>query len=265
MEGVSLGFILLRWNGLLIAFGIVLGAFLATLEAKRRFQDAEVVYYLFVPLTLFGWLGARLWHIFTPPLSSVQLGLTTQYYLSHPLDILSFWTGGFGIPGALLGGVLALLVVARKEKLPFWDLADMLAPGIVLAQVIGRLGNYFNQELYGLPTNLPWAIFIQPENRLHGYEQVEFYHPLFAYEALLCIVCLVLLLWLARGRFAGQLKPGDVFLTYLVSYALIRFLLEVLRLDVSLVNNLNVNQVFFACVFIVAGGMLVHRRLAPVL
>ena len=265
MEGVSLGFILLRWNGLLIAFGIVCGALLAALEAKRRFQDAEIVYYLFVPLTILGWVGARLWHVLTPPLSSVQLGLTTQYYLSHPLDILSLWTGGFGIPGALLGGILALLVIAHKEKLPFGDLVDMLAPGIILAQAIGRLGNYFNQELYGLPTNLPWAIFIQTQNRLRGFEQVEFYHPLFAYEIFLSLVSLVLLLWLARGSLAWQLKPGDVILTYLVSYSLIRFLLEALRLDVSLVNNININQVFFACIFIIAGGILIRRRLAPVL
>ena len=265
MEGVTLGPILLRWNGLLIALGIAFGALLAALESRRRFQDAEIIYYLFVPVTVGGWLGSRLWHVFTPPLSSVQLGLTTGHYLSNPLDILAFWVGGFGIPGAIIGGLIALWLTARKDGLQFWELADILAPSVLLAQSIGRLGNYFNQELYGLPTDLPWAIFIQPDHRLSGYEQFEFYHPLFAYEALSTLGGVILLLWLSRGRFAEQLKTGDLFLVYLAYYSLVRFLLEALRLDVAIVNNVNANQVFFAVLFIIASGVFVRRRLAPVL
>ena len=264
-DGVALGPLLLRWNGLLIALGIAVGALLASIEAKRRFQNAEIIYYLFVPVTVWAWIGSRLWHVLTPPLSSVQLGLTTSHYLSHPLDILSFWIGGFGIPGAILGGTLALWRTTRKDELPFWEIADVLAPGMLLAQAIGRAGNYFNQELYGIPTNLPWAIFIQPDHRLIGYEQVEFYHPLFAYEMLLALIGVAFLLWLSRSSFAENLKMGDVYLVYLAYYSLIRFLLESLRLDVALVSGINVNQVFFAILFVVAAGILGHRRLAPVL
>lgn len=265
MDGITLGPILLRWNGLLIAFGISVGALLAALESRRRFHDPEIIYYLFVPVMLGGWLGARLWHVFTPPLSSVQLGLTTSHYLSNPLDILAFWVGGFGIPGAILGGLIGLWFAARKMELPFWELTDVLAPGLLIAQSIGRLGNYFNQELYGIPTNVPWAIFIQPDHRLKGYEQFEIYHPLFAYEALLTLLGVVLLLWLARGRFAEQLKTGDLFLVYLAYYSLVRFLLESLRLDVAIVNNINVNQLFFGLLFIISAGVFARRRLAPVL
>ena len=264
-DGIALGPLLLRWNGLLIALGIAFGALVAAIESKRRFQDAELIYYLFVPVTVWAWIGARLWHVLTPPLSSVQLGLTTSHYLSHPLDILSFWLGGFGIPGAILGGMFALWRAARKDDLPFWEMADVLAPGILLAQAIGRIGNYFNQELYGLPTNVPWAIFIQPEHRLLGYEGAEFYHPLFAYETLLALVGFIVLFWLSRSRFVDHLKAGDICLVYLAYYSLIRFLLEILRLDVALVNGVNANQVFFAILFIVAASLLVHRRLAPVL
>lgn len=265
MDGVTLGPILMRWNGLLIALGIAFGALLAALESRRRFHDPEIIYYLFVPVTVGGWLGARLWHVFTPPLSSVQLGLTTSHYLSNPLDILAFWVGGFGIPGTIIGGLVALWFAARKVDLPLWELTDVLAPGLLLAQSIGRLGNYFNQELYGLPTDLPWAIFIQPDHRLRGYEQFEFYHPLFAYEVLLTLGGVILLLWLARGKFANRLKTGDLFLVYLAYYSFVRFLLEALRLDVALVNNVNVNQVFFALLLIVAFGVFTRRRLAPVL
>ncbi len=115
MEGISLGPLLIRWNGLLIALGIAMGAFLAAYRAKHRDTDPEIIYDLFLPLAIWGTLGARLWHILTPSLSSLQLGLTTQYYLSHPVDLVSFWTGGFGIPGAWLAGTLALLYfVAQK-------------------------------------------------------------------------------------------------------------------------------------------------------
>ncbi|MBI2332457.1 MAG: prolipoprotein diacylglyceryl transferase, partial [Chloroflexi bacterium] len=265
IDGVTPGPVLLRWNGLLIALGIAFGALAAAIEAHRRFQDAELIYYLFVPVTVWAWIGSRLWHVLTPPLSSVQLGLTTSHYLSHPLDILSFWIGGFGIPGAILGGTFALWRASRKDEFSFWEMADVLAPGVLLAQAIGRLGNYFNQELYGLPSHLPWSIFIQPENRLPGYEQIEFYHPLFAYEYLLNLVGVFLLVWLPRSKFAENLKAGDIYLVYLAYYSLIRFLLEILRLDVALVNGVNANQVFFALLFIVAASILGHRRLAPVL
>lgn len=262
-EGFSLGPLDIRWSGLLIALGIACAALLSALEANRRFRDSEIVYYLFLPVVIWGWVGSRLWHVLTPPLSSVQLGLTTAHYLSHPLDILSFWIGGFGITGAIIGGTAALWFLARKEQLPFWELADMLAPGLALALGIGRIGNYFNQELYGLPTNLPWGIFIDPAHRLPEYEQVSFYHPLFAYEAILCLLIFALLLWLSRGRFSESFRPGELFLIFLASYSLVRGLLEFLRLDAALINGINANQVFFVILLLFSiGGIIGRRRFA---
>ncbi len=258
-EGLSLGPLLLRWNGLLLALGIAVGALLAAREAKRRDHDPEIIYHLFLPLTVWGIIGARLWHILTPPLSSVELGLTAQHYLSHPVDAVAVWIGGFGIPGAWIGGSIALLFFARRNELSFWELADILAPGLALAQAISRIGNYFNQELYGLPTNLPWKIFIEPAYRLIGFESVNFYHPLFAYEAILSFANVIFLFWLAH-RFVNMLKAGDLFLAYLGFYSLIRFLLEFLRLDIALVNEFNINQVFFAVVFVCAGISLYLRH-----
>lgn len=243
-----------------IALGIAIGAVLAALEAERRLRDMEIVYYLFLPLTVWGWIGARLWHIFTPPLSSVRLGLTTEYYLSHPLDILAVWTGGFGLPGAILGGTFALWLFAHKYQLSFWGIADALAPGLAAALAIGRAGNYFNQELYGLPTTLPWGIFIDPSHRIPGYEQAEIFHPLFAYESILCFLIAVLLWQMARGRFSGFLKPGHIFLLFLILYSVVRFLLEFLRLDTAIVGGFNINQVFFALLFFAASGMILFRH-----
>jgi phosphatidylglycerol:prolipoprotein diacylglycerol transferase len=248
-EGISLGILFFRWNGLLIALGVIAGALFSIYEAKRRREDLELIYHLLTPMIIWGVIGARLWYIFAPPLSSVQLGLTTQYYLSHPLDLLALWIGGYGIPGLWIGGCIALIVVSHQNDIPFLDLADLLAPGFALAQAIGRLGNYFNQELYGLPTTLPWKMFIAPEYRLAGFESAKYYHPLFAYESILSFISFALLFWLARR----YLKSGHLFFVYLIFYSSARFLLEFLRVDVALVNGTNVNQVFFAIIFICAG------------
>lgn len=258
-EGFSLGPLFLRWNGILLALGVAAGALLAFRESKRRGCDPEIVYYLFLPLTVWGMIGARLWHILTPPLSSVGLGLTTDYYFSHPLDSIAIWSGGLGFPGALIGGSLALLYFARKNEAPFWELADLLAPGVALGQAIGRIGNYFNQELYGLPTSLPWKIFIDPPYRLPGFETVNFYHPLFAYEAILSFANLIFLLWLTR-RLSDKLMAGDLFLVYLGFHALTRLLLEFLRLDAALVYGININQIFFTAVFVFTGIGLYTRH-----
>lgn len=252
MDGISLGPLLLRWNGLLIMIGIALAGILAVQESKRRGYDFEIILDLILPMMIWGTIFARLWHVLTPPLSSVQLGLTTEYYFSHPLDFLAIWIGGLGFPGALIGGVIALYFFCRIYEFKFAELADILAPAIALGQAVGRLGNYFNQELYGLPTAVAWKIFISPEHRLGGYEAVEFYHPLFAYESILSLVNLAILFWVSR-RFADKLKAGDLFLVYLFNASAIRFFLEYLRLDVALVNDVNINQVFAALVAVGAG------------
>jgi phosphatidylglycerol:prolipoprotein diacylglycerol transferase len=245
MDGISLGPILLRWSGLLIMIGVACASILATYEAKRRDYDPEIILDLILPMMIWGTICARLWHVFTPPLSSVQLGLTTDYYLSHPLDLLAIWVGGLGFPGALIGGLIALYLFCRIYEFKFWEMADILAPAIALGQAIGRLGNYFNQELYGLPTAAAWKIFISPEHRPAGYETVEFYHPLFAYESILSLLNLALILWVSR-RFVERLRTGDLFLLYLFNASIIRFVLEFLRLDVALVNGFNANQIFMA-------------------
>jgi phosphatidylglycerol:prolipoprotein diacylglycerol transferase len=110
-----------------------------------------------------------------------------------------------------------------------------------LAQAIGRWGNFVNQELYGQPTELPWGIYIAPEYRVPGFEQFEHFHPTFLYESLLNLMICGVLLWIVR-RFAQQLKPGDVFLLYLIFYSMVRFGMEMLRLDSSGLGGLNINQ-----------------------
>lgn len=255
-EGFSIGPLFVRFYGIILMSGAVAGAFLATREAKRRGYNPEIVWDLFVYLLIGGIIGARIWHILTP---SPSTGVTAAWYLSHPLDALAVWKGGLGIPGAIIGGLIALYFYSRRTGVNFAEWTDIGAPGLALGQAIGRWGNFVNQELYGAPTNLPWKIFIAPEKRLAGYLDVAYYHPLFLYESLWNLMNLFLLLWISR-RFTGSLKNGDIFLTYLVVYPLGRFLLDFLRLDASMVGGLNINQTVMAVVAVGAGAALYLRH-----
>jgi phosphatidylglycerol:prolipoprotein diacylglycerol transferase len=255
-EGLSIGPLTVRFYGIILMSGAVAGAFLARREAKRRGYDPEIVWDLFIYLLIGGIIGARVWHILTP---SPSTGVTTAWYLSHPLDALAVWKGGLGIPGAIIGGLIALYFYSRRTGVNFAEWTDIGAPGLALGQAIGRWGNFVNQELYGAPTSLPWKIFIAPEKRLAGYLDVEYYHPLFLYESLWNLMNMFLLLWISR-RFGDSLKNGDIFLTYLVVYPLGRFLLDFLRLDASLVGGININQTIMAVVAVCAGLVLYLRH-----
>ncbi len=260
IDGFQLGPLFIRFYGIILMLGAVAGGWLATIEIKRRGQDPEVVWDLLVYLIIGGVIGARLWHIFTPPPSSIAQGFTTQYYLTHPLDAIAIWKGGLGIPGTILGGLVAMWIYTRGHKgIGFWDWADIAGPSLALGQAIGRWGNFFNQELYGAPTNLPWKIYIDPQHRLEGFTEVSYYHPLFAYESLLDLANMFFLLWVSR-QYRGRLKRGDIFNLYLITYPLIRFSLDFLRLDASRILSLNVNQSLMAVVAIVAAGVFIWRH-----
>jgi phosphatidylglycerol---prolipoprotein diacylglyceryl transferase len=244
--------------GIMIMLGVVAATLLARAEAKRRGLDPEIIWDMLFWLVIAGIVGARIWHILTPPPSMIAQGITTQYYLMHPLAMIDIRNGGLGIPGAVLGGVLALWVYTRRKKLKIAIWLDVMAPGLALAQAIGRWGNFFNQELYGAPTNLPWKLFIDPVHRLPGFQDMAYYHPLFLYEMLWNLANTAILLWLSR-RFADRLKSGDIFLGYLVIYPVGRFLLDFLRLDASRLAGINANQTLSAIVAVVAMGVLIWR------
>jgi len=257
--GFSIGPLTIHYYGLLIMLGIVAAAVLSHFEAKRRGENTEIVMDSLVWIILGGVIGARIWHILTPPVSMVEQGITTMYYLTHPLAAIAIWRGGLGIPGGVAGGALAFYLYARKRDIPFGLWADIIAPGLALAQAIGRWGNFINQEVYGSPSNLPWAITIDPKYRLPEFMDVATYHPLFLYESLFNLANMGFLLWLSR-KFSDRLKNGDVFLTYLISYPIFRFLMEFLRLDVSIVGGINANQVLMLVIAFASSAFLIWRH-----
>lgn len=257
--GFQVGPFFIRYYGIILMLGAVAAAFLAEREARRRGEQSDVVWDGLIWVILGGIIGARIWHILTPPQTMVELGYTTGYYLTHPLDALAVWQGGLGVPGAVIGGLIAMYIYARRKKLNYLVWLDIVAPALALGQAIGRWGNFVNQELYGGPTDLPWKIYIEPQYRLPGFQNVEYYHPMFLYESLWNLAIVGILLWLPR-RYQDRLLPGDLFLIYLILYPIGRFLLEFMRLETSLVGGFNINQVLMAIVAIVSAGILIWRH-----
>jgi phosphatidylglycerol:prolipoprotein diacylglycerol transferase len=254
----------IHYYGIIIMLGALAATYLTAYLARKKGEDPERAWDMLIWLLIGGIVGARVWHILTPPASMVAAGMTTMYYLTHPLDAINTTNGGLGIPGAVIGGGLALLWYSRRHHVSFAVWADLIAPGLALAQGIGRWGNFINQEVYGAPTNLPWKIFIEPQYRVPGYQNVSYYHPLFLYESLWNLLNMGFLLW-ASKKWSQWLKPGDVFLIYLITYPVFRFFLEFLRLDPSPVAGVDINQALMAVVAISSSILLFlrHRQSQP--
>ncbi len=141
-EGVWIGPLFIHFYGVIIMLGALAAAWLSTIESKRRKINPEYVFDMLPWLLVAGIIGARIWHILTPPASMVERGITAGYYLTHPLEAIAIWNGGLGIPGAVIGGVIALYIYCRKKKFSFATWVDIIAPGLALAQAIGRWGNF---------------------------------------------------------------------------------------------------------------------------
>lgn len=267
--GIEILGIPFSYYGMIIMFAAVAAAFLVSRLLKERGEDPDLVWDGLIWALILGIIGARLYHIFTPSKSSLDAGIDTMYYLTHPLSII--WTPGvgpglrgLGIPGAIFGGAVGIYIFTRRRKIDFLMAVDVSSPGLALAQVIGRWGNFINQELYGMPTDLPWKIFISPENRIRGYEAFEYFHPLFLYESLWSLGNLMLLLWLPR-KLGSRLRSGDIFLVYLITYPLGRFLLEFLRLDYVPMWGINFNQIAMLLVVIASSiTLFLRHRKKPV-
>ncbi len=257
-QGIHIGFLYFRFYGMIIMFGAVVAAWLGQRMLRRMGQDPEIVWDGFFWVIIFGIIGARIYHVLTP---SKYSGITTEYYLRNPLQILKMWDGGLGMPGALIGGAIGIYIFARRRGISFAMLLDAAAPGVALAQAIGRWGNFINQELYGQPTDVPWCIKIDPIHRLPGYGDFECFHPLFLYESIWNLLNAVLLLWIFR-RYRKKLMKGDLFLIYMITYPIGRFLLEYMRLDYVQIAGVNFNQALMLVVALLVFAFLVirHRR-----
>ena len=207
--------------------------------------------WLFFVIAL-GVVGARLYYV------------VAEYdlYANNPFPtVLGVWTGGLEIYGAVAGGFMGVLLFGWYRGISPLAFADAAAPGLVLGQAIGRWGDYFNQELFGLPSDLPWAIRISPENRPAEFADATSFHPTFLYEALWNVLVGLVLLWLAR-RFSERLKNGDLFLIYVCLYSVGRFLIETLRLEPAsfLISGSIRGNLFVSSVLALGCAMLLLLR-----
>lgn len=214
----QVGPVTLHWYGLLLAVGI-LTAYILTrviwLHSGKAIKELDELLFW---LVLVGLVGARVVDIFF---------YEWWYFKDHLWEIFYIWQGGLAWHGGLLGGTLFLWWWSRQKKYSLIELLDIFAPGLALGQAIGRWGNYFNQELFGLPTNLPWGIPISATNRPVDFVGNIHFHPTFLYESLaLCLVALVL--WYLAKKLWPQ---GSLFSLYLICTGIIRFLLEFIRVD----------------------------------
>jgi phosphatidylglycerol:prolipoprotein diacylglycerol transferase len=264
IDGISIFGFKIYFYGILIMLGALGATWLAAYRAKEYDQDGELAWDILPWALIGGIIGARLWHILTPPASMLEQGITTGYYLTHPIEMLKIRNGGLGIPGAVIGGFIAVWIYTRRKELSILTWTDIIAPGLALAQSIGRWGNFFNQELYGGPTNLPWKLYIEPIRRLPEFANVSYFHPMFFYESVWNLLNAGFLIWVSR-RFRGWLKNGDLFFIYAMIYAVGRFSLEFLRLDPSPVAGINANQTLMVIVGVgsAAAFFLRHRLSRP--
>jgi prolipoprotein diacylglyceryl transferase len=233
----------LRAYALCIIAGIIVALIIATRRWQARGGTADSMELMVVVGVPFGIVGARLYHVITD--YQLYFGPGRQ-----PLDALKIWQGGLGVWGAIACGVLGGYLVARRRRIAFPAVLDAIAPAVLVAQAIGRLGNWFNQELFGRPTTLPWALQIAPDYRPTGYQQYATFHPTFLYEMLWCLGAAALLVWLDR-RF--RLGHGKVFALYVMLYCAGRFWIEALRVDrVNEVGGFRLNNYTALIGFVVA-------------
>lgn len=276
----QLGPFIVRWYGLLIVGGALAAAYITSVEAKRKKENPEHAWNLLIWCLILGILGARLYHVLSTP-SGASRGFN-YYFIENPFatinvfgasipfpTALMIWEGGIGIYGALIGGILAVLIYSHREKLNFWRWIDNIAPGMLLAQAIGRWGNFFNQELYGPPTTLPWGITITnvnqripPYNDLTAYPLTTTFHPVFLYESLWNLIGFGLLMWIGR-KYSHKLYDGDMLSLYLIWYPVGRILVESLRPDAWTLGGIPTAQIVSAILILIGVGLAIYRRQHP--
>ena len=279
----QLGPFSLHWYGVFIVGGAILATWLTARTAAKAGENPDHVWNILAWALVVGIIGARLYHVFSTPAN----GIGWDYYREHPLDIINFWSGGFrglGIYGGLVGGILAIIVYCKVNRLDTLKYLDFLAPNVLLAQAIGRMGNWVNQELYGPPTNLPWAFHINPNfacqlpsNLPAGIQYcgsgalepltaatlkwyaANGFHPTFFYEALWNLAMFALLTIVFK-RYGERFRKGDGIWLYFIAYPLGRFWVEMFRPDAWVMGILPTAQWIAIGSVLVAGGILIFRH-----
>ena len=247
----SFGPVEVRWYALFILAGIAAAIVLIRWLAAQRGLDPEFVLDMAPWVVFLSIAGARLYYVL----------LKADFYLDNPADAFNIRLGGLTIHGALIAGIATVYVFCRLRGERFLVWIDLLVPGVALGQAIGRWGNWANQEAFGTPTDLPWAVTIDPARRPAGYEDQATFHPTFLYESLFNLANAVVLSWLAlRLPRTAWLRPGDVAWIYFVLYGVARLLIERIRTDSLYIGPLPAAYWLSFALIGLGVAMLVLRR-----
>lgn len=251
---IDLGITKIHWYGLLVASAIVIGLAITHYLYNRYRLKRDLFWDLSFYTIIFAFIGDRLAHVFF---------YEWEYYSANLFDIFKIWQGGLAIHGAIFVGLLAIYIYARKYKLSFWVLGDIFAPAIAIGLAIGRWGNYFNQEIYGLPSNSWIAIPIDLTRRVSGFESSTHFLPSFLFTSFanLIIFGILILLHHLKLKKEYRILDGSILISFLFLYAISRFCLEFLRIDSQPVFlTLRTGQWMSVVTIGLVIAMLIYRR-----
>ena len=246
INAIEIGPLRLTFYGAIIAIGVALGWRLAVRRYASYGGDPELVERVLIRMVIFGFLGARTAYVSTH----------LSRFEGEWWKVIAIWEGGLALYGGLTAGAITVVVLMRRWGGDLPALLDSLAPAVPLAQAIGRWGNYFNQELFGTPTDLPWGLEIDRQHRPEAYLDFETFHPTFLYESLYNFALAALIIWL--GKRYPRLR-GRLIAVYLAGYGLIRFLMELLRTDTTF-RFLGLSRNAWVSIAVVAIGVAIAAR-----
>lgn len=240
-----------KWYGVIMAVAIILAVSMAIVEGRKRQIESEDFLDLLLWVVPLGYVGARIYYVI----------FEWSYYSKHPDQIIAIWNGGIAIYGGLIAGLVVLLIFSYRRMLPPFLMLDVITPGVMAAQILGRWGNFFNQEAHGGPTTLHFLQslhlpdFIINQMKIGG----TYYQPTFLYESFFNLIGLILILVLRHRK--HLFKQGEVFMLYLGWYSVVRFFVEGLRTDsLYLTSGIRVSQLLSLILFIAVIALFIYRK-----
>ena len=264
---LNLGFLTIRWYGLLISISVVIGLFISKKLAKSRNINPQYISDILPSLIISSIIGARAYYvIFEWRQYSGNNFFTSFDLFNNVIQIPSFlaiWQGGIAIHGGLIGGFLCILFFCKSKNIHLKTFIDILIPSIILGQSIGRWGNFFNNEAFGIPTDLPWKLFIPIQNRPIEFINYQFFHPTFIYESLWNFLIFILLITIFyQQNNKNSVRPGFISCLYLIGYSFGRFWIEGLRIDPLCIGGLppfcegGLRMAQFISMFLFSSGLI---------
>ena len=264
---LNLGFLTIRWYGLLISISVVIGIFISKKLAKSRNINPQYISDILPSLIISSIIGARAYYvIFEWRQYSGNNFFTSFDLFNNVIQIPSFlaiWQGGIAIHGGLIGGFLCILFFCKSKNIHLKTFIDILIPSIILGQSIGRWGNFFNNEAFGIPTDLPWKLFIPIQNRPIEFINYQFFHPTFIYESLWNFLIFILLITIFyQQNNKNSVRPGFISCLYLIGYSFGRFWIEGLRIDPLCIGGIppfcdgGLRMAQFISIFLFSSGLI---------